>query len=227
MNTASLPEQKVLMQPLSIWIAASLLLVSGTGLAQPAAAPQDKGGILKWVDDKGVTHYGDSIPPEYAHRSSTVLNKTGRVLRKNEAFKPTAELTPDAVQEKLLAEQQRRDGVLLGSYTTEQEIDLARERSTQMDDSAIKGLEQRAAGVKERLAMYQKSAAGFTSRKKPIPDDLKQDIDGANGELGRIEAQIAQKRKDIEATNTRFNSDKQRFHELKLKASVPRTIPPK
>jgi len=43
------------------------------------------------------------------------------------------------VQEKLQAEQQRRDGVLLGSYTTEQEIDLARERSTQMDESPIKG----------------------------------------------------------------------------------------
>jgi len=55
--------------------------------------------------------------------------------------------------------------------------------------------------------MHQKSAAGFTSRKKPIPDDLKQDINDATGELGRIDAQIAQKRKDIEATNTPFNSD--------------------
>lgn len=215
------------MHPLSIWIAFSLLLVSGTGLAQPAAAPPDKGGILKWVDDKGVTHYGDSLPPEYAHRASTVLNKSGRVLYQNEAFKPAAQQTPDAAQEKQLAEQQRRDGVLLNSYTTEQEIDLARERSTQMDEAAIKGLEQRAAGVKERLTIHQKSAASFTSRKKPIPEDLQQDLDDANGELGRIKAQIVRKRKDIEETRMRFDLDKQRFHELKLMGSGARAGLPK
>lgn len=223
-----MPELKVAMHPSSIWIALSLLIVAGTGLAQqPSGASPDKGGILKWVDDKGVTHYGDSIPTEFAHHSNTLLNKAGRVVRKNEAFKPSAQPeTPDAEQERLLAEQKRRDSVLLGSYTTEQEIDLACERSTQMDESAIKGLEQRAAGVKERLAMHQKSAASFTARKKPIPEDLQQDIDDAKGELGRVEAQMVQKRKDIEETRVRFNRDKQRFHELKL-AGGTKAVPPK
>lgn len=214
------------MHPLSIWIAVSLLLVAGTGLAQAADSPTDKGGIVKWVDDKGVTHYGDSIPPDYANRSNTLLNKSGRVLHKNDASKPTTQQTVDETQEKQLAEQQRHDSVLLASYTTEQEIELAKERSTQMDESAIKGLEQRGAGAKERLAMHQKSAAAFQARKKPIPEDLKQDIDGANGELGRIEAQIAQKRRDIEDTRVRFDHDKQRFHELKLMGGT-KVAPPR
>lgn len=194
-----------------------LLSVLLLAAAQAAIAAPDSGtgGIVKWVDDKGVTHYGDSIPPEYADRSNTMLNKSGRVLRKNEAFKPGTARSPDAGAEKQLAEQKRRDSVLLASYTTEQEIDLARERSTQMDDAAIKGLEQRAASVKERLATHQKSAATFTSRKKPIPADLQQDIADAKGELGRIEAQIARKRQNIEETRIRFDRDKQRFHELK------------
>lgn len=181
---------------------------------------------MKWVDDKGVTHYGDAVPPEYANHSNTVLNKSGRVLRKNEAFKPSAQQVQDVEQQKQLAEQQRHDGVLLASYTTEQEIDLACERSTQMDEAAIKALEQRATGVNERLAMHQKSADGFNARKKPIPDDLKQDIERDRGEAGRIQEQIAQKRKNIEETRVRFDQDKRRFHELKTMGATTSTNKP-
>jgi len=215
------------MRPLSTLIAAGLLLASIGSVAQATGTSPEKGGILKWVDEKGVTHYGDSIPPEYANRSNSVMDKSGRVVRSNEAFKATTQPTVDEEQQRLLAEQQRHDSVLLASYTTEQEIDLAKERSTQMDESAIKGLEQRSAGVKERLAMYQKSAAGFESRKRPIPDDLKQDMAGANGELGRIEEQIVQKHKDIEETRVRFDRDKQRFHELKLQRATKPTVVPR
>lgn len=188
-----------------------------------AALAANEGGIVKWVDDKGVTHYGDAIPPEYANRSNAVLNKSGRVVQKNEAFKSGTALSPDTDQERLLAEQKRHDSVLLASYTTAQEIDLARERSTQMDEAAIKGLEQRAAGAKERLVSHEKSAATYRKQKKPVPPDLLEDINGVKGELGRIDAQIAQKRKDIENTRIRFDRDKQRFHELKQsQGAVPR-----
>ena len=202
-----------------------VLLAGMMTIFAASALAEDKGGIVKWVDDKGVTHYGDSIPPEFAKHSNTLLNKSGRVLRQNEAFKSSANPTLDEAQQKQRAEQDHRDQVLLASYTTEQEIDLARERSTQMDESAIKGLEQRTAGVKERLAIHQKSAETYQSRKKPIPADLQKDIEDAKGELGRIQAQIAQKHKDIEETQVRFNRDKQRFHELKL-GNTSQTVQP-
>ena len=214
--------------PNKLFVSACLLTMMQAAIAAPAAPGSDKGGIVKWVDEKGVTHYGDSIPPEYANRSNTMLNKSGRVLRKNEAFKPgAAPLSPDAEAERQLAEQKRRDNVLLASYTNVEEIDLARERSTQMDEAAIKGLEQRSTGVKERLAMHEKSAATIKARKKPIPEDLQQDIDQAKGELGRIDTQIAEKRKNIEATRVRFDQDKQRFHELKTNGgNTSLAVPP-
>ncbi|HSD82402.1 MAG TPA: DUF4124 domain-containing protein [Anaerolineae bacterium] len=199
------------------WIGGSFLLaVAGGVAAQPAVHSVDKqGGIVKWVDDKGVTHYGDALPPEQASRSVTVLNKSGRVLRKTEASKPPTQQAQDPGLQKQLADQQRRDVMLLASYTTEQEIDLARERSTQTEEAAIKALEQQAVGVRERLAMHQKSADSYTARKQPIPDDLKQDISSVRAESGKIQAQIAQKRKNIEETRVRYEQDKRRFHELK------------
>ena len=42
-------------------------------------------GLVKWVDDKGVTHYGDSIPPEFASRGTTELSKQGIVIKKTDA----------------------------------------------------------------------------------------------------------------------------------------------
>lgn len=209
--------------PRTLLLSLSLALAPN-GWAEPSR--NGDSGIVKWVDEKGVTHYGDSMPPGQSSRSSTVLNKSGRVMRQNDAYKPpAAQPTPDQEQERQLAEQKRRDAVLLASYTTEQEIDLARERSTQMDEAAIKGLEQRATSARERLASHQKSAAPYTSRKKPVPEDIQQDIASTKGELSRIEAQIAQKRKDIEETHIRFDRDKQRFHELKLGVGSTGALP--
>ena len=50
------------------------LLIFGLALALPltaAAADNEKSSrTYRWVDNKGVVHYGDSIPPEFAHATS-------------------------------------------------------------------------------------------------------------------------------------------------------------
>ena len=32
--------------------------------------------LYKWVDDKGITHYGEVIPPEYANKEIDSLKKS-------------------------------------------------------------------------------------------------------------------------------------------------------
>src|SRR5690606_32990134 len=76
----------------------------------------DNGRIHKWVDDKGITHYGDKMPAKDVHRDNAVLNNQGVVIRRNQINQQT-------VDENHL-EQQRRDRALRASYTTEDEIDL-------------------------------------------------------------------------------------------------------
>ena len=48
--------------------------VSATGASSKA---DGSGTVYKWVDDKGVVHYGDSIPEEYAQSARTLLNSQG------------------------------------------------------------------------------------------------------------------------------------------------------
>ena len=39
--------------------------------------------LYKWVDNQGVTHYGETIPPEYADKDNVLLDDKGRVIKKN------------------------------------------------------------------------------------------------------------------------------------------------
>jgi hypothetical protein len=60
---------------LTFFVAAMLALMA-TGSAMAG------GRIYKWTDEKGVTHYGESIPPEYRDQAATEMNQRGLALRK-------------------------------------------------------------------------------------------------------------------------------------------------
>ncbi len=53
--------------PHAVTLSLTLLALCATSIAARA----DSQTTYKWVDDQGVTHYGDSIPPQYAQKAST------------------------------------------------------------------------------------------------------------------------------------------------------------
>lgn len=179
-----------------------------------------EGRIVKWVDEKGLTHYGDSVPAQYSGRDSSELNQQGRVVKRNKTADTQAN---KAVVEgaKTGMEQQRHDKALLAAYTTEQEFDLARDRNLQVDEAAVEGLNQHMASTKDHLAATKKIADGFNQRKKPVPDYLTQDLKTNQDEIAKIETQIAEKQQSMDATRQRFEKDKQRFIELKRDPNAP------
>ena len=192
-----------------------LLIFVGVGWnSQLLAADTGKTNVTKinkWVDEKGATHYGDTIPAQYANKNS-VINAQGVVIQRSDAKSQGAEISPEVL------EQQRKDRALLASFTTEQEIDLARDRHLQMDEITLQGLQQRRVGAVKQLESNKKFADGFKQRNKPIPEDLNQDIKDNQGEIGRIDIQIQQQQDLMSATRKRFDTDKQRFTELKARA---------
>ncbi len=205
------------------WLVAALALASNPVLAaekNTAAPPPKAGSIVKWVDEKGVTHYGDSVPTQYSGRDNSVLDPQGRVVKRNkagdsQANKAIAEETGVSV------EQQRHDKALLAAYTTEQEFDLARDRNLQMDEAAVEALNQRMGSVKTRLEAAKKMSAGFSQRKKSVPPHITQDLKENQDEIAKIETQIAERQQSMDATRQRFEKDKQRFIELKRDSNVP------
>lgn len=182
--------------------------------------------MYKWVDEKGVTHYGDSIPPQYVNQGNSEMNPRGVLLKKTErALTPEQRKAQEEAQEKEKEaqqkeqEQQRHDKALINTYTSEKEIDLARDRNLQQADLQIKGAELRLKQVDERLAKYRSQTDAMKKAGKAVPPDLKQDTLDAEQERKHLLGSIQQKRQDMDAIRARFEADKVRYRELTIRRS--------
>src|ERR1700692_634462 len=84
------------------WTVSVLLLLATTSFS--AGTPNAR-KLYKWVDEQGVTHFGDHIPPEYASQEQHVVNSQGV-----ETERIAAQGTPDqaaAEEQKKIDAQQR------------------------------------------------------------------------------------------------------------------------
>ena len=197
-----------------------VLLVSltfGFGLADAVGAAK----IFKWVDEKGVTHYGETIPPEYKNQASTEMSKHGVTVRKVEAANTGLE-QKKAAEEKAIKdreekqrafEQRRRDMALMNTYTSAREIDEHRERTLQVPMQTLKGVEPRLKKAQDRLASLQSQAAALAKKGKPT-DLLDQDIADEKAEIDSMKADMDRGLAQIEAIKVKFDVDKKRYLEL-------------
>jgi len=197
-----------------------VLLVSltfGFGLADAVGAAK----IFKWVDEKGVTHYGETIPPEYKNQASTEMSKHGVTVRKVEAANTGLE-QKKAAEEKAIKdreekqrafEQRRRDMALMNTYTSAREIDEHRERTLQVPMQTLKGVEPRLKKAQDRLASLQSQAAALAKKGKPT-DLLDQDIADEKAEIDSMKADMERGLAQIEAIKVKFDADKKRYLEL-------------
>jgi chromosome segregation ATPase len=183
-------------------------------LADAAAAAK----IYKWTDEKGVTHYGESIPPEYKDNPAAVMQGGITVRKIDAANSPNQRKTTDekaAREEKQRAfEQRRRDLALVNTYTSTKEIDEARERTLQLPIQAIRSLEPRLKKAQERLTALQQQAAGLTKTGKQVPDGLNQDIADQKAEVDSFKAELERHEVQVQAIKTRYDEDKKRYGEL-------------
>ena len=189
---------------------ALLLLFAMPGVTALAA-------MYKWVDENGVTHYGDSIPPEYRNRANEELNKRGVIIKKNDAA-----LTPEQIkakEEELAKRKQqkeanRRDAVLLGTYSNAEEIDLARDRNLRQIERVIKDTQTQLKLIEDQLKTSRDNAAAYKRENKPVPEGLQMDTETLEKTKQDLEVAIIQKRADVEELRARFEEDKKRYIEL-------------
>src|ERR1700684_2807174 len=115
----------------------ALGLLAAAGLAA-ATGTENGRTVYKWVDEQGVTHYGDHIPPEYAAQEQHVINSQGVEISRLEAQKSPEQLAIEE-QKKIDAEQnQNRDRNLLNTYASVQEIERLRDQRVTLLSDQIK-----------------------------------------------------------------------------------------
>ncbi|HOY71287.1 MAG TPA: DUF4124 domain-containing protein [Methylotenera sp.] len=173
---------------------------------------QAEGKIVKWKDEKGVTHYGDKLPVEAAGRDNSEINKTGVVVKKNNAFNAKT----DSIEvESAASAQSKKDSALLASYGSIEEIDLARDRNIKSDELALGNLNQRLVDVRAQLKNNQEKANNFVNRKKNVPQHIADNIKLNQSQITKTQAEILSVESNIAMTKARFAGYKVRYAELK------------
>ena len=193
----------------------AVALIAGIAFSLPAAAK-----MYKWVDDQGVTHYGETVPPEYADKDRSELNKAGRVIKKNEVLTPEERRAKEqADAEKRAAdeaarEQKRRDKALLSTYSNEKEIDLARGRNLQQVEARINSINSQLKMAEGNLAGLQKETASYNAAGKKIPASLQEDMKESQARLAKLQHDLEKAKAEKTALDARYDAEKARYKEL-------------
>src|SRR3990167_173884 len=176
--------------------------------------------MYKWVDDKGVTHYGETIPPEYAHRDREELNKAGRVVEKKEVLTPEERHAKELEDikkredEEAALEQKRRDKALLNTYSNVKEIDLTRDRNLQQVEARINSINSQLKMAEDNLKALQKEADGYTKANKNIHVSLQEDLKESQARLTKLQQDMEKSKAEKAAVEARYDADKARYKEL-------------
>lgn len=192
-----------------------IALIIGSTFSLPVAAK-----MYKWVDDKGTTHYGETIPPEYANKDRSVLNKDGRVIKTQEVLTPEerrAKEQMDAQKRKddeAASEEKRRDRTLLNTYSNVTEIDLARSRNLQQVDTRINSTNTLVKRANDNLLALQKESDNLVKANRPIPASLQDDLKESQARLTKLQQELKKHMEEKASVEARYDADKVRYKEL-------------
>ncbi|HEY3808727.1 MAG TPA: DUF4124 domain-containing protein [Steroidobacteraceae bacterium] len=204
-----------------LFVLSLLACLTAGGLSKALAADDSSGGtkVYRWTDDKGVVHYGDSVPPEYSQKERAVLNSRGVEVGHVEGGLNAAQQA--AAQQQASEAQQRaqHDQFLLATYLSTKDIEQLRDERTGLVESQIKAgmayvdtLNARLGALQERALKFKPYNSDAAARR--MPDDLAEELVHTLNESRSQHRQLDAKRHEETDLQNQFNSDIQRYREL-------------
>lgn len=189
-------------------LTAALLLTVGTAQA----------AMYRWVDGNGRVHYSDTPPTTYQKSGGAELNKQGLVVKRTQSeAERQAEAERLAEQKRIQAERDKQaqiDRALTQTYTTEAEIDLARDRALEHHKLAIKGAQIRSEAVDKNLADLRTRIGRIEKAGRKVGPGLQDQLAQANKESQDLKRTIQNNEAAMETVREKYAADKARFREL-------------
>jgi len=179
------------------------------------------------VGADGKKYYGSTRPAQCAGVAVEALSGQGTLLRRIEppltpeqraAKEAAAQKEAAAEQAKLDAVnaaklQQRRDQALLQTYTSEKDIELARQRALADNMKAQQDVERRMALLKKRQDDLGKQAAAIKAGKAPS-GTFEQDVKALAYDMQLQERLLESRRKEAQSINAKYDEEKRKYLEL-------------
>jgi len=173
----------------------------------------------KWVDEQGVVHYGDSVPPQYAEKEHKLLNGQGVEIGHTEAQKTPEQLAVDAQEHDALVKQKQHDSFLLATYTSVKDIESLRDVRLDQLQGQRTAAEQYVENLHSRLVALQgrvKHFRPYNTRPdaRRMPDDLAEDLVHTLNEMSTQNNELMAKNQEMAAMKDQFDLDISRYREL-------------
>jgi hypothetical protein len=203
-----------------VYLIAFAMLSGALAERAGAGAAEKSSKFYKWVDQQGVTHYGDHIPPEYASQEREIINARGVEIDHLDAQKSPDQLAAED-QRRIDAESAgSRDRNLLNTYVSLQEIERLRDQRLALLTDQIKVTSQFLDSLNGKMRKLQDSSRRFkpynADPKAPrMPDQVAEDLVRLGTDIRTQEQNLQQKRTDDANMRAQFESDIARFKELK------------
>jgi hypothetical protein len=197
-----------------------ILLVLATASFPAGAAPPNGRKLYKWVDEQGVTHFGDHIPPEYAPQEQHVINSQGVETERIEAQRTPEQLAAEE-KKKFDAEQRAsRDKNLLNTYVSVSEIERLRDQRVALLSDQIKVTSQFLEILNGRMKKLRAASQRFKPyssdpKAPPMSDQVAEDLVRVDNDIHTQEENLREKRSEEATMSKQFETDIARFKELK------------
>src|ERR1700688_3402496 len=190
-------------------LASTVCALGLLAFAMVAAGTDTGRTIYKWVDEHGVTHYGDHIPPEYAAQEQQVINGQGVEISRLEAQKTPEQLAAED-QKKIETKQGRdRDRNLLNTYASVQEIERLRDQRMTLVSDQIKVTSQFLEVLNGKLKKLRAGSLRFKPYSSDpnapaMPDQFAEDLVRVSNDIRTQEENLAQKRTEETTMRKQF-----------------------
>ncbi len=201
------------------------MLAAAALIAAPLVAQAQLQGPVTYrcTAKDGKKYRSDTIPPQCLGQPIELLNSQGLVVKRidpagdeRERAAKEADAAKKREVEAASKDTDRRNRALLATYTSEKDIEGARARALADNQKAASVVEQKIAEIKQKRARYEKELALYQEKKDKgsPPTVLKENISNADMDLQVQEDLLAQKRKEAQAINAKYDDDKKRFRDL-------------
>lgn len=182
--------------------------------------------LYKWVDEDGITRYSDHLPADASKKAHDQLSSEGLLIQSKEAAMSADERTALEQEQRRQAilqqqyelaqqEQDRRDRVLLMTFSTERDILTTRDERLDVIDSVIKLLRSNAHSAEVQLEDLKKQAQPYRDRGEEIPGGLAQKIEFFSRKIESNLERIGDKLEERNEIEEKFAVDIARYRELK------------
>jgi hypothetical protein len=183
--------------------------------------------MYRWVDEQGLVHYGDAIPPQYAEQDKIVLNGQGVAVgtipgrRTPEQLQIEADLRAGEERVRQNTIQARlRDQNLLATYLSVEEIEALRDRRAEIVEAQARVTTQYLDQLLARQVQLEQQTQHFkpynTAANAPqLPERLAEDLVRTTTDIATQKRNLEAKRAELDRMKAQFASDIARFRELR------------